>query len=67
MNSGDELQFTQMWVPVQSAVASYLAALVRDTHAVDDLLQEVAIVALRRMGDYDPQRPFIAWRSASPG
>lgn len=54
-------QFTRCWTQAQPLVASYLAAVVPDFRDAEDLLQNVAVVCLRKFGDYDPQRPFVAW------
>lgn len=54
-------QFTRCWTQAQPVVASFLAALVPDFRDAEDLLQNVAVVCLRKFGDYDPQRPFVAW------
>jgi RNA polymerase sigma-70 factor len=39
----------------------YLRSLVRDEAAVDDLFQEVLVVAWRRLGECDLDRPFGPW------
>lgn len=39
----------------------YLRSLVRDTAAVDDLFQEVMVVAWRRLDECDLDRPFGPW------
>lgn len=53
--------FLARYLPVQENLRAYVLALVRDPHAADDILQEVAM-ALWRQGDgYDPARPFLPW------
>ena len=54
-------QFTRLWTEAQPKLASYLNALVPDFQEAEDLLQDVAVVLLRKFPDYDPQRPFIGW------
>lgn len=51
----------RLWTTAQPAVANYVHALVRDHGAAKDVLQEVALVLFRRFGDYDGNRPFVAW------
>jgi RNA polymerase sigma-70 factor (ECF subfamily) len=54
-------QFTRYWTQAQPVVAGYISSLVPDFHAAEDLLQDVAVVLLHKFGEYDPQRPFVAW------
>ena len=61
MPMNDQEQFTRCWTQAQPLVASYIGALVTDFRDAEDLLQEVAVICLRKFPDYDPQRPFAAW------
>lgn len=61
MGPDDQERFTRCWTQVQPAIAGYIAALVPDPHAADDVVQEVAVTLLRKFAEYDPARPFIAW------
>jgi len=54
-------QFTRLWTEAQPKLAAYLNALVPDFQEAEDLLQEVAVVLLRKFPECDPQRPFIGW------
>ena len=54
-------RFTRCWTLAQPAVASYIAAFVSDLHQMEDVLQSVAVVCLRKFGEYDERRPFVAW------
>ena len=54
-------QFTRLWTQAHPAIAGYIAAVVADPHAADDVLQEVALTLLRKFTEYDPARPFTAW------
>ena len=53
--------FERDWTSCQTLVGAFIASLVRDQHLVDDLLQEVALVAWRKYGEFDPKRSFTAW------
>lgn len=53
--------FTLLWIRAQGPVANYLATLVPDAHACDDLLQEVALACMQGFASYDQARPFIPW------
>src|SRR5579871_6172977 len=36
-------------------------ALVRDSHLTDDIVQQVAVILVRRFKEYDPEKPFLPW------
>ena len=42
-------------------LTTYLRAVVWRQAVVDDLFQETMLVAWRRLGEYDPTRPFGSW------
>jgi RNA polymerase sigma-70 factor (ECF subfamily) len=54
-------RFARAWAEARPAVEGYLAAVVRDRHAVDDLVQEVALAAWTGFAADDPSRPFLGW------
>jgi RNA polymerase sigma-70 factor (ECF subfamily) len=54
-------RFTRYWTEAQPVVASYLSSLVPDFATSEDLLQEVAVVLLRKFHRYDDGRSFISW------
>jgi RNA polymerase sigma-70 factor (ECF subfamily) len=60
-NMDSHEQFTRKWTEAQPILASYLSAVVPDFQEAEDLLQEVAVVLLRKFADYDPERPFVGW------
>lgn len=49
------------WVLHQKVLESYLRAAVRDYQVVEELMQRVAVAAVRKIEEYDPARPFVAW------
>ena len=42
-------------------LTAFVRSLVVDSASVDDLFQETMMVAWRRLGDYDSERPFGPW------
>lgn len=54
-------QIAAQWVGVQPMVAVFLRSSVRDQHAADDLLQEVATNVITSYDRFDPDRSFKAW------
>lgn len=57
----DAERFTRLWTTAQPAVAGYLASLVPDFRDSQDLLQTVAVVALKKFGDFDSSQSFVGW------
>lgn len=51
-----------MW-PARSGclIAAYILSLVPDFHRAEDVLQQVAVVLVRRFEEYEPGRPFLPW------
>lgn len=52
---------TKQWTLVQPVISAFIAAVVRDFSARDDILQDVAVAVLESYDRYDPARPFQAW------
>ena len=48
-------QFTRRWTEAQPIVAGYINAVVPDFQEAEDLLQDVAVILLRKFTEYDPQ------------
>ena len=61
MLDADQERFTSLWTQAHPAIAGYVAALVPERSAADDVMQETALTLLRTFAEYDPARPFIAW------
>ena len=54
-------QFTRLWTEAQPKLAGYINALVPDFQEAEDLLQDVAVILLRKFPQYDAKLPFIGW------
>jgi RNA polymerase sigma-70 factor (ECF subfamily) len=61
LNDEQQEQFTRLWTEVQPSVAGYVHALVRDVHVAKDLVQETALVLLRKFGEWNSSQPFLPW------
>ncbi len=61
MRDEDHDRFLRLWTSAQASIAGYVNAVVSDPHRGDDVMQNIAVAALRRFADYDRERPFIAW------
>jgi RNA polymerase sigma-70 factor (ECF subfamily) len=54
-------QFMRLWTKAEPMVAAYVHSVIRDFHVCQDILQETAVVLLRKFGEYEPSRSFGAW------
>jgi RNA polymerase sigma-70 factor (ECF subfamily) len=54
-------EFLKRFVAHQGDLKAFLASVVRDRSAVEDLFQETSLVLWQKYGEYDPARPFGAW------
>ncbi len=58
--SDNEL-FTRCWTGAQVAVSAFIFSMVGDFNEAQDILQEVAVILLRKFDQYDRSRSFTAW------
>ncbi|MBN1395747.1 MAG: sigma-70 family RNA polymerase sigma factor [Pirellulales bacterium] len=42
-------------------MAAYITSLLHDFHRADDVLQQVAVVLVRKFKEYDSRQPFLSW------
>jgi RNA polymerase sigma-70 factor (ECF subfamily) len=54
-------QLARLWTEAQPMVAAYILSLIPDFHRAEDVLQQVAVVLVRRFDEYEPGRPFLPW------
>jgi RNA polymerase sigma-70 factor (ECF subfamily) len=59
--AGDRNAFGELVGTHQAEVRAYLAVRLRNVHDVDDLAQEVFLVAYSRLDRFDPIRPMGPW------
>ncbi len=57
----DSETFTREWTRAAPVVASYIGSVIHDFNSAEDLLQDVAVVLLKRFNEYDPARSFTGW------
>lgn len=53
--------FIELFTAAQPDLGRYVFSLVRDRHAVDDVMQDLAVALWKKFDDYDPDRPFLPW------
>jgi RNA polymerase sigma-70 factor (ECF subfamily) len=61
MRTEDSEKLALLWTAAQTEVSAFIRMLVVDPDATQDLLQQVAVKAVRNFATYDPTRPFIPW------
>lgn len=61
MQTTNAEQLARLWTESQPMVAAYILSLVSDFHQAEDVLQQVAVVVVRRFHEYDSGRPFLPW------
>jgi RNA polymerase sigma-70 factor (ECF subfamily) len=54
-------RFLALFLRHQADLRAFLASVLRDRAAVEDLFQETALVLWKKFDEYDPARPFGAW------
>lgn len=54
-------QAARLWTLAQPVVSAFVASIVRDFSARDDVLQETAVAVLESFERYDAARPFTGW------
>ena len=59
--ANEQERFLRLWTGAQPAVSGYVHAMVHDSAAAKDVLQETALVLFHRFAEYDGERPFIGW------
>ena len=65
MSASDKTeQFVQQLAENQNRLYGYVYSLVGDHAQAADVVQETNMVLWRKLGEFDPQRPFLPWAFA---
>lgn len=59
--AADRNEFMKLYLQAQPTLRSYLAAVLRNPDAAEDVYQEVSLELWEHFDSYDPARPFVAW------
>lgn len=54
-------EWTPLWVQAQPVVSAFIASLIPEVNDADDILQTVALTAIRKFEVFDKNRSFVAW------
>lgn len=58
-NSSEEIAI--LWTKAQPTVSAFISSMLPDFHQAEDVLQQVAVIVVRKFEQYDPAQPFISW------
>ncbi len=61
MSPSDVEELTLYWTAAQRAVSAFLRTLIPDPEQCQDVLQQVAVVVVRKFHEFDRSRSFNAW------
>ncbi len=61
MPAPDAEQLAALWMKAQPTIAGYVSSLVRDFDQADDVVQNVAVIVVRKRESCDIDRPFLPW------
>lgn len=62
-NLTDSERLAALWTQAQPVVGAYIASMVPDYHVRQEVLQNTAVVLVRKFAEYDEDRPFAGGRS----
>lgn len=60
-DADERAALTGLWIDAEPAVRAYVFAAVRGFQDAEDVVQQTALTAARRFGEFDARRPFVAW------
>ncbi len=61
LDHDEQERFTRLWTQAQPSVTGYVRAVVRDFDVARDVVQETALILLRKFREWDTSRPFLPW------
>ena len=61
LNPDQQIRFTRLWTEAHPTVRQYVASLVREQSAAQDVLQNTSLALLRKFVEYDESRSFVGW------
>lgn len=61
LDNKQQLDFSDLWTDAQPTVAAYVRGMVRDAHVATDIVQNTAIVLMKKFAAWDSSRAFLPW------
>lgn len=57
----DSEKLAVYWAQHQPVIAGYISSLISNFQDADDVLQNVAMVTVKKFDEYDREKPFVSW------
>ena len=54
-------QYTQLWTAAIPAISGFIHSIVYDSNLADDIIQEVALITIRKFPEFDQSKSFRGW------
>jgi RNA polymerase sigma-70 factor (ECF subfamily) len=61
IEKSDSEELAVYWAQHQPAIAGYISSLISNFQDADDVLQNVAMVTVKKFDEYDREKPFVSW------
>lgn len=61
LDNEQQISFAKLWTNAQPAISAYVHAIVRDQDASRDIVQNTAILVLKKFESWDSSREFLPW------
>ena len=61
LDQQQQIDFTELWKDAQPTVVAYVRGIVRDSQSSRDIVQNVAVVLMKKFPLWDSSRDFLAW------
>lgn len=61
IENSDSEELAVYWAQHQPVIAGYISSLISNFQDADDVLQNVAMVTVKKFDEYDREKPFVSW------
>ena len=61
LDDEQQISFAELWTNAQPAIRAYVHAIVRDQDTTRDIVQNTAILVLKKFESWDSSREFLPW------
>ena len=61
IENSDSEELAVYWAQHQPVIAGYISSLISNFQDADDVLQNVAMVTVKKFDEYNREKPFVSW------